>query len=381
MHRDNSQSSQRKESVAIAFLGNAFHDTRVTNLTKSLIEDNVEVRVISFDWTTPDFQTITGKTSIYKLDKSKSSILYYLNFLRILFRELLKTRSSIYIAEDIYTLPLVTFVSKLRGAKLYYNSREFYAFLGGLRNRKKLQSAIRAIEKFFIKKTDKVFVTGEGDAEFLQEYYGISNTVVVRNLPLEKKPQNKIDLRAKLNIPANDLILLYQGVILEGRGFKPILHTLAEINNFHFVVLGSGVFQSKYEELAEKLNISNRVHFLGTIDQTELINYTAATDIGLALIENISKSYYYALPNKLFEYIMAEVPVLCSNLPQMKKIVEGYKVGEVVDIEKNGELKTRLKYLLVNRDKLFEYKQNCKSASSELNWQKEYEKVKHLFVG
>lgn len=381
MHKENSQRSQCKKSVTIAYLGNADHDTRVTNLTKSLTDDNLDVKVISFDWTTPDFETITGKTSIYKLNKSRSSISYYLNFLRILFRELLKTRSSIYIAEDIYTLPLVTFVSKLRGAKLYYNSREFYAFLGGLRNRKKLQFAIRVIEKFFIKKTDKVLVTGEGDEEFLQEYYEISNTVVVRNLPLEKKPQNKIDLREKLDIPANDLILLYQGVILEGRGFKAILHALAEVDNFHLVTLGSGVFQSEYEKLAEKLNISNRVHFLGTIDQTELINYTAAADIGLALIENISKSYYYALPNKLFEYIMAEVPVLCSNLPQMKKIVEGYKVGEVVDIERDGELTTRLKFLMMNRDQLFEYKQNCKAASSELNWQKEYEKVKHLFVG
>jgi len=381
VHRDNSQSSQRKESVTIAFLGNALHDTRVTNLTKSLAEDNIDVKVISFDWTTPNFKTVSGKISIYKLDKSKSSFLYYLNFLRILFSQLLKTKSSIYIAEDIYTLPLVTFVAKLRRAKLYYNSREFYAFLGGLRNKKKLQAVIRAIEKFFIGKTDKVFVTGEGDAEFLQKFYGISNTIVIRNLPLEKKPQNKINLREKFSIPTNDLILLYQGVILEGRGFKPILHSLTEVEHFHLIVLGAGVFKDEYEKLAAELDISNRVHFLGTIEQNELINYTAAADLGLALIENISKSYYYALPNKLFEYIMAEVPVLCSNLPQMKKIVEEYKVGEVIDIEKNGELTARLKFLLMNRDKLFEYKQNCNAASFELNWQKEYNKVKYLFIG
>lgn len=381
MCKDNSQSSNRKKSVTIAFLGNAAHDTRVTNLTKSLNEDNFDVRVISFDWITPNFKTTIGNTSIFKLDKSRSSISYYLNFLRILFSELLKTNSSIYIAEDIYTLPLVTFIAKLRKAKLYYNSREFYTFLGGLRNRKMLQNTIRWIERFFIKKVDQVLVTGEGDAQFLQEYYGISNTVVIRNLPLERKPENKIDLREKLNVPEIDLILLYQGVILEGRGFKQILDALAEVDNFHLVTLGSGVFQSEYEKFAEELNISNRVHFLGTIDQSELINYTATADIGLALIENISKSYYYALPNKLFEYIMAEVPVLCSNLPQMKKIVEEYKVGEVVDIEKDGELVARLKSLTNNRDNLFEYKQNCKTASTELNWQKEYEKVKFLFVG
>jgi len=372
--------SQKKRSITIAFLGNATHDTRIANLTKSLTEDNIDLKVISFDWITPNFKTTLGNTSIFKLDKSKSSISFYLNFLRILLSELRKTNSSIYIAEDIYTLPVVTFIAKLRKAKLYYNSREFYAFLGGLRNRKTLQNTIRWIEKYFIQKVDQVLVTGDGDAQFLQEYYGISNTIVIRNLPLEQIPNNKVDLKSKLKIPENNLILLYQGVILEGRGFKPILNALAEIENFHLITLGSGVFQNEYEKLAEELKISDRVHFLGTFEQHELINYTTAADIGLALIENISKSYYYALPNKLFEYIMADVPVLCSNLPQMKKVVEEYKVGEVVDIEKDRELITRLKNLIMNRDLLFEYKQNCKPASSILNWQKEYEKVKYLFI-
>ena len=149
MQKDN---SQKKRSITIAFLGNATHDTRIANLTKSLTEDNIDLKVISFDWITPNFKTTLGNTSIFKLDKSKSSISFYLNFLRILLSELRKTNSSIYIAEDIYTLPVVTFIAKLRKAKLYYNSREFYAFLGGLRNRKTLQNTIRWIEKYFIKK-------------------------------------------------------------------------------------------------------------------------------------------------------------------------------------------------------------------------------------
>ena len=93
------------------------------------------------------------------------------------------------------------------------------------------------------------------------------------------------------------------------------------------VVLGTGVFRTKYEKLASELGITDRIHFLGNIDQKELINYTAGADIGVALIENISKSYYYALPNKLFEYIMANVPVLISDLPQMKKIVDDYNAS------------------------------------------------------
>lgn len=370
---------QKQKSVTISFLGNANFDTRVANLTNSLIKDGNKVKVISFDWTTPNFNTVIGDTSIYKLVKKKNSIAYYLKFLAILFKQLKKTNSSIYIAEDIFTLPVVTFIAKMNGAKLYYNSREFYAFLAGLRNKPKTQSIIRILENFFIKKVDKVFVTGQGDAEFLQEYYGINNTVVVRNLPLKQIATEKKDFRKMLNISESSTILLYQGVILEGRGFEPLLNAMKNINDCDLVVLGAGIFKNKYELLAEDLGIKNRVHFLGNIDQSELINYTAGADIGLSLIENISKSYYYALPNKLFEYIMAELPVLVSDLPQMKKIVEDYSVGEIANIENIEELTITLRGFISNKTKLNNYKQKTIVASEELNWQKEYQKVKHLF--
>jgi len=372
---------KRKKSVCISFLGNAFNDTRVTNLTNSLKADGLDVKVISFDWTTPDFESITGDISVYKLIKKKSSLSFYLFFAKILFQKLLKTKSSIYIAEDIYTLPIVTFIAKLKRAKLYYNSREFYAFIAGLRNKKFAQSIIRVLEKFFIKKTDLVLVTGEMDAKFLQDFYSINNILVIRNLPVKKKPDEIINLKKKLNIPEANFILLYQGVILEGRGFKPILNTMTEIENIQLIVLGEGEQKQNYIRLSEQLGVNKRVHFLGTIPQDKLINYTTGADIGLALIENISKSYYYALPNKLFEYIMAGLPVISSNLPQMKNIVESYEVGEVVELEKGNNLTETITELLSNKEKLKMYRENSHKAADELNWQKEYEKVRHILIG
>jgi len=371
---------QKTKSVTISFLGNANFDTRVTNLTNSLRGNSLKVKVISFDWTTPNFQSIEGETSIFKLEKKKNSLSYYFRFLSTLFKELLKTNSSIYIAEDIFTLPIVTFIAKFRGAKLYYNSREFYAFLAGLRNKPKTQSILRKLEKFFIKKVDFVLVTGDGDAEFLQDYYGINNTVVIRNLPLNQKATEPKDFHTMLNIPITNTILLYQGVILEGRGFEPLLRAMKAVENCDLVVLGTGVFKSKYEKLAAELGIEKRLHFLGNIDQKELINYTAGAAIGVALIENISKSYYYALPNKLFEYIMANVPVLISDLPQMKKIVDDYNVGRFVDLESDNDLENVLSEMINEKEKMEIYKRNSIEASKELNWQREFEKVKYLFL-
>jgi len=369
----------KSKSVCIAFLGNALNDTRVSNLAGSLTAQGNQVNVISFDWTTPGFQTIPGNTTVHKLDKTGSSIKYYLKFLRLLSKSLSKMDSDIFVAEDVYTLPLVTFYAKLKRKRVYYNCRELYPFLAGLRNKKIVQTIIRAVERFFIKRVDLVLTTGEMDSQFIQQYYKITNVIVLRNLPNNYAPGAEINLKAKLSIPENSRILLYQGVLLQGRGLAKTIEAIKNLGNVHFVILGEGVERKNLEKLAGDLDISQRVHFLGTINQSELVNYTVEADIGLSLIENISLSYYYALPNKLFEYIAAGVPVICSDLPQMKMIIDKYKVGECFNMDSGGSLESKFSQLIDNRDMLREYSINAKEASKELNWRVEFEKVKSYF--
>lgn len=369
---------QKQKTAIITFLGNAYHDSRVVNLIDSLSQINIDTTTISFDWKTKDFNTQLGRTSVYKLDKSKSSLVYYSNFIFILIRELFKKKTDIYFAEDIYTLPFVYFFAKLNKAKVFYNSREIYAHLAGLRNKSFVQKIIAKIESGFIRKVDTVLVTGEMDADFLKESYGINNLFVLRNLPKYKTDFSIVDLRGKFNIPENNKIILYQGVILEGRGILKVIDLITEIDNVHFVIVGEGEFRQKFENYVNILDYNDRIHFIGAVNHSELLNYTAGADLGLALIENISISYYYALPNKLFEYIMAGVPVLASNLPQMKKVIDEHKVGKYVNMDDDNEIKDTLKNLLGDLTQLKEFKSNCRRAAKILNWENEFETFKKL---
>ncbi|MBK7103872.1 MAG: glycosyltransferase [Ignavibacteriae bacterium] len=364
-----------KKSVIITFLGNANQDSRVVNLIESLTNLNYEVQTISFDWKSENFKSQLGKTNIYKLDKSKSSLKFYFSFFYLLIKDLLKYKSDIYFAEDVYTLHVTYFFAKFNKAKIFYNSREIYAHLAGLRNKSIVQNIIAKIENKFIRKVDNVFVTGEMDKEFLEEKYELKNILVLRNLPKFKDNFEKVDLRKKLGIGLNEKIILYQGVILEGRGILKLIQILNKIENAHFVIVGDGEFKTKFENETRKLNLQNRVHFIGSVNHNELLNCTASADLGIALIENISLSYYYALPNKIFEYIMAGVPVLCSNLPQMKKIVDEFNVGKYVNVENDDEIISAINEFLKNENLLFTYKENCVKASKELNWENEFKKV------
>jgi len=218
------------------------------------------------------------------------------------------------------------------------------------------------------------------DATYLEKIYNITNTLVLRNLPSYKKPANIVDYRKLFDLPKNRKIILYQGVLLEGRGLSLTLKALVQLPDTDFVILGGGVYRRKYEEEAKKLNVQDRTHFLGAIKHEDLINYTAGADIGLALIENISLSYYYALPNKLFEYIIAEVPVLVTELPQMEEIVKEYNVGEILQDETTDGLSNVLARMFNQKDILQNYKVNCTKAAKELNWEVEFNKVKNLLL-
>jgi glycosyltransferase involved in cell wall biosynthesis len=369
-----------QKSAVITFLGNAYHDSRVVNLIESLNDINIDTTTISFDWKTDNFKTQKGKTAIYKLDKSKSSLAYYFRFLFLLIRDLLKYKADFYFAEDIYTLPIVYFFAKLNKAKIYYNSREIYAHLAGLRNKNIVQKLIAKIESKFIRKVNMVLVTGEMDANYLKEVYSIDNLFVLRNLPKYIEHIKKIDLREKLNIPQTDRILLYQGVILEGRGILKLINLLHDIPNVHFVIVGEGEYRKQFEQEVSKSEVSDKIHFIGAVNHSDLLNYTACADIGITLIENISISYYYALPNKLFEYIMVGVPVLASNLPQMKNIIDQYQVGKYVNPENEDEVVKVILEMLNNEENLNRYQSNCENASKELNWEVEFNKFKEFLL-
>ncbi len=373
--------------IEFYFLGNSEKDSRITNLKNSLESENHDVSVVSFDWFTENFVTKKGKVNIYKLNK-KFSLIFYLRFAIITLYHVIKSDAKILFAEDVYTLPFVALIGKIKRRKVIYNSREFYAFLGGLTERKKLQMAIAEIERIFIKFTDLVLTTGKMDSEFLEKLYKLKNTCVIRNIPLKKQTDEIIDLRKLLKIDNNKFIVLYQGVLLKGRGLEISLHAIKNLPECELVILGDGVLKEKLITITKQLNISYKVHFLGAVKHQELDKYTAGADVGLCIIENISISYYYALPNKLFEYINSGVPVIGSNLPQIKDIIKNYGVGEIIEIDNIGfnkqveRLVQSIRLMLNDKTEYNKYKVNCLNAANILNWEVEYQNAKDkLFEG
>jgi glycosyltransferase involved in cell wall biosynthesis len=173
-----------------------------------------------------------------------------------------------------------------------------------------------------------------------------------------------------LKIDKNFKILIYQGVVLHGRGLKYLIEAISKLDHFVLIILGDGEHLNYYKTKVNDHDLKDKVFFLGKIENKELYKYTAGAYIGAALIENISLSYFYALPNKLFEYIMCGIPSIVSKLPQMEQITEKYHVGKVVDLSNTENIISTLSEM-EEGNVYYEMVENCKRASKELNWENE----------
>jgi len=127
-----------------------------------------------------------------------------------------------------------------------------------------------------------------------------------------------------------------------------------------------------------ELDLSKKVKLLGKIHYELLHDYTMQADLGVSLEENVGLNYKYALPNKLFDYINSEVPVLVSNLPEMAAIVNQYKVGETIDEITPDVIAAKINKMFSDKEKLNAYKQNTKRAAEDLNWEKEQKIIQDL---
>ncbi len=243
----------------------------------------------------------------------------------------LAVHARLVIAMDLFALDAARIVAQRCGAPLFYDMREFYFALGPLEGRGVRQRVLAWHERQMLKNVDRVIVSGPLDAAVVQDRFALSSPpVVLLNTPPYRELVDS-DLRERCGVDDNDILALYQGVIHKGRGLVPMFMALSLDPRLHLAVVGGGPAEVTLRQTARDLGVESRVHWLGSVAYDELHALTCGADVGVCLIEPLSLSYEYALPNKLFEYMMARVPVLTTDLPALRVHIAEHPVGLLVD--------------------------------------------------
>ncbi|MCK5761228.1 MAG: glycosyltransferase, partial [Candidatus Delongbacteria bacterium] len=251
-----------------------------------------------------------------------------------------------------------------------YDAHEFWHGNSHVENRPFMKWFWTTYEKFFIQRADKVITVSDPIADELKEIYELKEVKVFSNLPLSKDIHRDNEfLHRKLKIDQSKKIVLYQGHLLFNNGLDDVIRAFENIDkNAVLVLLGEGEEKESLKELSVELGLADRIFFLDEVPHDQLIKYTVCADIGLCLIKNSGKSFYYSTPNKMFEYLQAEIPQLASNFPEISKVVEGNNVGKVIDPSDIEMISKSLNTMLNDEKMLKDMKDNCKKVKDDYFW-------------
>ncbi len=253
--------------------------------------------------------------------------------------------------------------SKFSKAKLVYDSHELFTEIPELLNRPKIQGFWLGIEQFIFPKLKNVYTVCDAIAHYYQDKYKVS-VGVVRNLPLLKEVDSLEDFPFETE---GKKIVFYQGALNEGRGLELLIETVNLLPDWLLVIAGSGTISKELQEKVTKENWTEKVIFLGRLLPEDLAKLTPLATVGVSIEEDLGLSYRYALPNKMFDYIHAKIPVLVSDLPEMKKILTNYKVGQVLKSRNSVSLAQQLQEMGTIKKTAYDFD----TAIAALNWQKE----------
>ena len=302
----------------------------------------------------------------------------FLNFNLRIFFFLLFRRINIIHCHDLWVLPAAALLTLFKKCYLVYDAHEFYQGLE-IFTRKKLQKNIWMItERICIRQIDVLLSVSEPITRLYQKKYrNLKQTEVIRNLPLKNSTK---DASLPPNWPETDKkIILYQGHFRPGRGLKYLLEAISMVPEVHLVLIGDGELRSRIEDDIEELGLHTRVTLLGYVPTEKLIQTCSNADLGVVLFEPTSLNYSYALPNKFFEYIMAGIPVLASDILTLREYVAKYDIGMTVNPHDVKAIASILRLMLSNEVQLAQWQQHARHASNTLNWEEEAKKLDRIY--
>uniref|UniRef100_UPI00404878AD glycosyltransferase family 4 protein n=1 Tax=Aliarcobacter sp. TaxID=2321116 RepID=UPI00404878AD len=364
------------------------NESRVLKETNSILNHNIASKVYIASLHADDLEEekiykdnlILNRFKLSSRKLSKNLFVQVLKYFEFIYRVTLFYRKKDIKMINIHAialLPLGILLKYLYGAKLVYDTHELETETDGENGlRKKLA---KFMEKSLIKKSDLIFVVSENIADWYKNEYDIQRPVVVKNAPRLIDAKKTNHFRENLGIKDESIIVLYQGGLSKGRGVDLLLEAFKKRKDDKVVIVFMG-----YGELEQEIKTArdeqNNIFFHPAVAPEIVLDYTSSADLGIHMIQNTCLNHYYCMPNKLFEYAMAGLPVIVSNMKEMRELVEKYDMGIVVFDDKIESMNNAIDKILELDIK--QMKQNARRCAEENSWEEqeikminEYERV------
>jgi glycosyltransferase involved in cell wall biosynthesis len=235
-----------------------------------------------------------------------------------------RVRPDLVHANDYNTMWIALGAKLLWGSRVVYDSHELWPDRNG---RPEWRRWLLACEAVFVRLADATITASPGYATALAHRYRIDPPTVVRNIP-DAEPASATAERA----PGQPPLAVYMGGLMPGRGIEVSIRALAAVPELRLALVGPGsaTYLSALRELAARCGVAERLELSEPVAPSQVVATAAHASVGLMLIEPVCRSYELTLPNKLFEYALAGVPILASDLPVIGPLVRDHGLGATV---------------------------------------------------
>ncbi len=320
----------------------------------------------------------TYKTKRFNLFFDKGAK-FYAEYNFRLFWYLIFRKVDVLVANDLDTLLANYSVSKFKPfSRLVYDSHEYFTEVPELIHRKKVKQIWETIEAWIFPKLKTIYTVNSSIAKLYVDKYQ-KEIKVIRNISPSWEPVN-LKSKKELGIPENKNLIILQGAGINiDRGAEEAVQAMKSVENTVLMIVGDGdvVFQLKTYIIDNQL--VDKVLFFDKRPYNEMMNFTYYADLGLTLDKPTNINYRYSLPNKVFDYIQAETPIIGTNLIEISKILSEYGVGEIIEEFTPENLALLINSIFSSESKLANLKANCSKARKVLNWESEIEILKEIY--
>ncbi|MBC7693829.1 MAG: glycosyltransferase [Burkholderiales bacterium] len=299
---------------------------------------------------------------------------FYLFFNLRLFFVLLFTKADALLANDLDTLLPNYLVSKIKGIPLIYDSHEIFCEVPELQVNSVKKRIWEKLESRIVPKLKYCVTVNQSIADYFINKYKMP-FIFVRNIPDYTKIVS-LKSRTDLDLPIGKKIVILQGAgINVQRGAEELVEAFKYLDETYFLlIVGSGDVIQQLKENVIKLSLQNKVKFINKIPASELRHYTSNSNLGVTIDKDTNMNYHFSLPNKVFDYMHAGIPILATKLPEIENLVNAYHIGTFIENHQPQHIAEQISSFLCG-DEYLKYKSNTVIAAIENNWKTEKQKL------
>lgn len=364
--------------VIVSVINDLVTDQRVNKSCLTLRKMGYEVLLVGRKQRkSPPMDDRPYRTKRMKLLFEKGPLFYAEYNIRLFFF-LLFHKANLLLSNDLDTSLPNYFISRLKGIKMIYDSHEYFTETPELVGRPHVQKVWKRIEGFVVPRLKEMITVCDSIAELFEQKYQVK-CHVVRNIPPKAALPPKGDKKA-LNLPEDKHLLVLQGSGINiQRGGEELVEAMRYLDDCLLMVIGGGDVLPMLKQMTVDLHIEDRVRFFPRMPYSQMMSYTQLAELGFVLDKDTNLNYRFCLPNKLFDFIQAGVPVVASHLVEIEKIIKKYHIGLFIPDHDPKSIAETIRKGLDDVVSRAIWQQGLSKAAEDLCWENEQQTLIEIY--